>query len=278
MTKNVFLSWSKDRSRVIAEVFFRRLPHILPSVNAFMSPHIAGGELGIQAIHKALDGAAFGLAFLTPENVTETWLNYECGALSAQLASGKGKVATVVLDIEGLQHLQFTKLTAAGIKKLMTELNELLGEEDKRSTDVLNDAIDQWWPVMELEITTALKGLGEVQSTPRSIDGKVTDTLNLLINLSRNVVNGTTDHFHHDEDDVEWELYKETARTAIFEQMGEERASKLAFEEGTTYVNIRVGGGQPMRIEDWRYLEANISTATGVHTNIMIGGHRPTFM
>ena len=68
---NIFLSWSGNRSRWIAETFREWLPLTVQASKPWMSvKDIDKGTRSLQEIAKALEGVKFGIAFLTPENLS----------------------------------------------------------------------------------------------------------------------------------------------------------------------------------------------------------------
>jgi hypothetical protein len=63
----VFLSWSEERSRRVAEALREWLPSDLQNVTLWMSEHdVDKGSRWATQIAKALDSDNFGLACLTP--------------------------------------------------------------------------------------------------------------------------------------------------------------------------------------------------------------------
>jgi len=87
----VFLSWSGDASREIAELLRARLPRLLPGVEPFLSNRdIPAGKDWTRVLAAKLRESRFAIACLTPENVGDPtsgsggseWLLYEAGALT----------------------------------------------------------------------------------------------------------------------------------------------------------------------------------------------------
>src|SRR5712692_8677692 len=81
--ENVFISWSGDRSKRIAQGFYEWLPMVLQSAKPWFSGlSIDKGSRGLVEIAQALDGIRVGVTFLTPENLNEPWILYEAGCLT----------------------------------------------------------------------------------------------------------------------------------------------------------------------------------------------------
>jgi hypothetical protein len=76
----VFISWSGDRSREIADAIRRWLPGVLQAVKPYFSPDdIAKGARWESEISKELSASRLGLLILTPENIEAPWLVFEAG-------------------------------------------------------------------------------------------------------------------------------------------------------------------------------------------------------
>lgn len=79
---NVFISWSGERSRWVADALRDWLPAVLQSVKPWMSADIKKGTRGQTTISDKLDKVKVGIVCLTPENLQEPWILFEAGALS----------------------------------------------------------------------------------------------------------------------------------------------------------------------------------------------------
>lgn len=130
MSENtVFISWSKEPSKAVAEIFHTYLPLIVPNSKPFLSQiDIQKGAKGIEEIEKKLANAVFGIIIVTKANLKEPWIHYETGALSKGISDNQVSpfLFNVSLgDIAGtpLQHRQFTKFE----KKELIELFKSIG-------------------------------------------------------------------------------------------------------------------------------------------------------
>jgi TIR domain len=94
----VFISWSGERSRKIAEL----LRHWLPIVNhSIPSPYVSADAIGkgvrwASDLATELEASNFGLLCLTPENLSAPWLHFEAGALSKL---GQARVAPILFQL-----------------------------------------------------------------------------------------------------------------------------------------------------------------------------------
>ena len=79
----VFISWSGERSKIVAEALRDWLPAVIQSVKPWVSSKdIDKGSRSFAEIQAQLKDAQFGIACLTPENLTEMWIHFESGAVA----------------------------------------------------------------------------------------------------------------------------------------------------------------------------------------------------
>jgi TIR domain len=82
----VFISWSGERSRAVAEVLRQWLPNVIQAVTSWVSlDDIEKGAPWSTDIAVQLGECRAGLICLTPENLSASWLLFEAGALSKTL-------------------------------------------------------------------------------------------------------------------------------------------------------------------------------------------------
>lgn len=156
----VFLSWSGDRSRAVADVLKSWLPSVLQVVRPYFSPEdIEKGSKWSQEISKELDQSDFGILCLTPENITSPWMLFEAGALSKKLEMSRVAPLLVGLepaDVSGpLAQLQLTKLRKEDCFLLLKSMNKALGEKGLQD-GVLHAVFQKWWPDLDERIKAAL--------------------------------------------------------------------------------------------------------------------------
>jgi hypothetical protein len=93
---SVFVCWSGDRSKAIAEALKSLLEDVFPSLAprphepdpVFLSKDIEKGAEWFQAIRAGLDASQAGIVVLTHENTRNPWIHFEAGALATRLAAG----------------------------------------------------------------------------------------------------------------------------------------------------------------------------------------------
>jgi hypothetical protein len=79
----IFISWSGEESRQVAEALRDWIQKVLQAVEPWMSSKdIATGERWSSSIATMLRDCKVGIICVTQENVAAPWLHFEAGALS----------------------------------------------------------------------------------------------------------------------------------------------------------------------------------------------------
>jgi hypothetical protein len=151
----VFISWSGERSLVIAKGLREWLPRVIQAIEPWMSDSDA--DKGIrweQRIGLELEQTRFGIFCLTPENLDSRWLNFEAGAIAKTV--DKTYVCTYLLelkptDIEGpLSHFNHTKTEKEDTRRLIHTVNRAL-ESQALDEKIVNDSFELFWPRLEMQ-------------------------------------------------------------------------------------------------------------------------------
>jgi hypothetical protein len=149
----VFISWSDERSRQVAEALRYWLPKVIQAIQPWMSSSdIEKGTRWRTDVASELEQSSIGIICLTPENLNSTWIHFEAGALSKQQQNTY--VCTFLYDLEPagvrepLAQFQTTKAHREDVKKLVQTINNVLGE-NKLPESEINESFDVWWPKFE---------------------------------------------------------------------------------------------------------------------------------
>ena len=186
----VFLSWSKELSLEVAKSFGEWLPTVIQECSEpFISVEIDKGEPWFEMIRTALSETNIGLVFITPENASETWLNFEAGALLNKF--GKSGVCPVLVgmkksDYTGpMKQLQLTEIDSeSDVKGLLATINKKCATP--LAPQVLERTMDKFWPELQQSIHESVTK-SRAKKAPvaaRSLDDKVDEILNLTRNLA----------------------------------------------------------------------------------------------
>ena len=157
----VFISWSGDRSRSIAEIFKQWLPGVLQAVRPYYTPDdVAKGSRWSTEIAKNLEESRVAIICLTPENLHAPWIMFEAGALAKNL--DRSRVTPVLFGLEPtdltgpLVQFQAAKFSKPDIGRLIKTINTELADA-KLADDVLDSVFNMWWPKLETDVNTVLE-------------------------------------------------------------------------------------------------------------------------
>ncbi|HZL03904.1 MAG TPA: hypothetical protein VFE45_00540 [Coriobacteriia bacterium] len=175
----VFIRWSGDESRHVAEALRTWLPTVLAgAVECFVSSQdIRRGDRGMDVIAGELQDRDFGIVVLTKDNMGSPWINFEAGALGKSL--GVGKVAPLLLgitraDVEGpISQFQNTLLSdREDMRRFVRDIAALSPGVPQESVDTLFGAK---WAELEAVIEQA-PGMDNPKTT-RSTDSMLEEVL-----------------------------------------------------------------------------------------------------
>jgi hypothetical protein len=129
----VFISWSGDRSRAVAEVLSDWIKCVLQASEPWISTrHIDRGSLWFSEINEKLRDISVGIVCLTQENKDKPWILFESGALAKGLSGNR--VCTFLVDLQPhdltdpLAQFNHTKPNKESVWELVRTLNSCLIE------------------------------------------------------------------------------------------------------------------------------------------------------
>lgn len=150
----VFLSWSGETSREIANAFHDWLPYVIQSTEPFVSTgDIAKGRRWSEVIASELNEAAFGIVCITRDNYRAPWINFEAGAISK--AINLARVSPFLFNIEPagiigpLQQFEFTTYSEEDIFELLRSINRALDPKQQLHDETLKREFVAWWPELK---------------------------------------------------------------------------------------------------------------------------------
>src|SRR5262249_35783376 len=95
----VFISWSGDRSKQLAEAIHWWLPHVLQFAKPYFTPaDMEKGTRWDNEISKELGQSQIGIIAMTAENLASPWIMFEAGAIS-RVIEEKARVCPIVFGI-----------------------------------------------------------------------------------------------------------------------------------------------------------------------------------
>ena len=126
---DVFISWSGERSRNVAEVLKVWLKQVIQAVKLAMSAaDILAGAGWNREIAKHLSETKFGIICVTRENLEEPWLQVEAGALAKTVDEATFVCPylfglTELAPTNPLFQFQFKQATEAGTSDLVRAMH-----------------------------------------------------------------------------------------------------------------------------------------------------------
>ena len=182
----VFISWSGERSKELANLLRRWLPGVIQAVRPYFSPDdIAKGSRWSTDVAKELSESRVGIICLTPENLEAPWVQFEAGALSKNL--DQSRVCPILFeldpaDITGpLVQFQSSRFEKGDIERVVRMINEEL-EDRSLPPSVLESVFEMWWPKLKDEADSILaKSVKSKQAGKRS----TRDLLEEILQLTR---------------------------------------------------------------------------------------------
>lgn len=187
----VFISWSGEPSKALAEALRDWLPLVLHYVDPWMSDvDIDAGDRWADSVAKELEASNFGIICVTQENIDSSWILFEAGALAKSMNGGR--VIPLLLDLDfqdisgPLAQFQAKKLEKDGMAEVIQSISQAADRDDdqNRSTQLF----DALWPKLEAlvgNISTEVDPvkatrpqadvLEELVASIRTLDGRVRD-------------------------------------------------------------------------------------------------------
>lgn len=164
----IFLSWSGDRSRAVAEALKEFLPVLSSQIKPFFSKKdIAPGTRPILVLARELEESDFGILCLTPENIKRPWIIFEAGAISKKVIDSAAvpylfglKNGTIEEPLGQFQGLEAKKEPTF---ELAMAINAKLTPPEPES--ILRKRFEGEWPHLEAKLDAIPKHDGDNRAT-----------------------------------------------------------------------------------------------------------------
>jgi hypothetical protein len=169
----IFVSWSQQRSREVAEAFREWLPKALPGVSPWISSEdITKGRPWFTAISEQLRQSKVCLICVTPENVKSPWLFYEAGGVAhamqdALTCSYLIGVEPSALSGTPLAQFQATRFDKEDTRRLIRDFNRQL--EHPHNEELLQTAFDRNWTSLQRKLTRVLTSMNKLDDSKDSV-------------------------------------------------------------------------------------------------------------
>jgi hypothetical protein len=186
----VFISWSGERSRILAGFLRGWLGDVIHSIQPWMSDQdIDKGAWWTTQIANELEVSAFGIICVTKENANAPWLLFEAGVLAKSFE--KSRVCPYLLNMKPtelagpLAHFQAATSTSEDTLRLLQSINKVLGPNG-RTDDQVDKAFRKWWPELERMIGNIPPLSAKLLPPPRS----ERELLEEVLTLTRRMAQG----------------------------------------------------------------------------------------
>jgi hypothetical protein len=132
----VFLSWSGERSKAVAQTFSKWIGQVIQAVDPWISLDIEKGTRWNPEIAVRLEESRVGIICLTKENLDARWILFESGALSK---TKDAYLCTLLLDIDPsdveqpLGQFQHTTRDKNDIRQLLGTINKAVEKEGEKA-------------------------------------------------------------------------------------------------------------------------------------------------
>lgn len=282
----MFISWSGDTSKKVAEAIREWLPTVLQTVKPYFTPSdIEKGTRWSSDIAQELDDSMAGIFCVTSQNLSSQWLMFEAGAISKKV--DQSLVCPILIgldnsDINGpLTQFQTTLFEKSDFRRLVSDLNKA-NTSNTLEESVLHTVFEKFWPELESKVQSIIDSTqaGDSKSADLRSDREI---LEEVLELSRALAIQKSGGFKAHKE--LYQLISEflSAYEVIFDLDWEHTKlcledSKYFISSNGTFIHPRVKdeennwGNRPMLLNSYRrlveYIEKNnIDINTSLHNS-----------
>ena len=154
---NIFISWSGEQSRMIAESLKSWLPLIIDSPDLWISSRdLPEGKRWSDEVFSRLEMYNFGILIITPTSINSPWVLFEAGALLKKLNESTiipylAGVKFKELSNSPLSQFQGVEATREGTERIVKSINQ--NSDNPVDENILKNRINAFWPEFETKIS-----------------------------------------------------------------------------------------------------------------------------
>ncbi|NOV01356.1 toll/interleukin-1 receptor domain-containing protein [Paenibacillus planticolens] len=186
----IFISWSGERSRKIAELLHEWIKCVLQASKPWVSSKdIERGSLWFTEINEQLVDTTVGIICITQGNKNKPWILFEAGALARGLSANR--VCTFLIDLEPsdlvdpLAQFNHTFPNRTSVLALVKTINNSM-KENQLDNGILEKVFNTYWGQFETDFNEILKQYPEnITEAPRSEQDILLEILNSTRGLER---------------------------------------------------------------------------------------------
>jgi hypothetical protein len=156
----LFICWSGERSRLLAETLRAHLPRIVSGLDPFISSEIGKGTLWFDELAGRIEKSSAGLICLTPENLESPWVHYEAGALAKNFSRKPGRIFTYLFGLQPsevtgpLAAYQSTVADREDTARLIHAMVGFMRRDERAGSAGWQEQFETWWPPLEKQINS----------------------------------------------------------------------------------------------------------------------------
>jgi len=188
----IFISWSGEASRMVAEALRSWLAEVFQTIDPFVSSEdIAAGSVWFETIGQELRRSDFAIICVTPENRMSPWLHFEAGAIGMAHSAAEEPTPRSVVPY-------LLELSASSLDPPLSQYQALVADEadSRRLAAAINRRVpaplapasldrtfEKWWPDLVKDLDSARKVVA--QGSPPRPQREERDILEELLALAR---------------------------------------------------------------------------------------------
>jgi len=187
----VFISWSGDKSKQVAEWIDTWLQCTIQSSEPWLSSRsIDRGATWFTEIMNELSDTSIGIICLTKENKDKPWILFEAGAIAKGLSSSR--VCTFLIDLEPidlvnpLAQFNHTLYNRESLLQLLMTINSL--SESPLKPSILEKVFDKYWSEFQERFDQILAtNPVPTENTKRDEEDVLSEVLNVVRSLDKRI-------------------------------------------------------------------------------------------
>jgi TIR domain len=195
----IFISWSGDKSKMVAEFLKNWIEQIIQSTEPWISVDIDKGKKWNQEITQNLEESKVGILCITRDNINAPWILFEAGAISK---SHDSYVCTFLIDLVPtdltgpLSIFQATRFNKEDVFKLITTINQIIQKNGGKSLSIenLKSVFETFYPKLEQKIESISNNSNtKTEKAIRTDRELLEETVQILRILKQSKIGVTTD-------------------------------------------------------------------------------------
>lgn len=190
---NIFISWSGERSRQVAECLKWWLQAAIHATTPWISTKdIERGAMWSSQIGAQLKETSNGIICLTRENQNAPWILFEAGALAKGLETSR--IYTLLIDLNPedvrgpLAQFNHTKINQSDIEKLVYSINANLANPIEPA--IIKITFDALWPKLEKALNEIIN---KTPDSPKPPEPSQEELSKEIISTLRNITSRLND-------------------------------------------------------------------------------------